>query len=103
MRNPAFLRQRFLIRLQPREKFDATKNALGDLGGEFPSRRNDAIEPEADFGGFAAHLQMDVARSGAFGQEHEIFQNLRRGDSGSPCIFRPHIFFRHEGFIHFRR
>jgi hypothetical protein len=33
VRNTAVLRQRFLIRFQPREKFDAAKNALGHVGG----------------------------------------------------------------------
>ena len=79
MRNAAVLRQRFLIRLQPREKFDAAKDALGDVGGQFASGRDDAVEPEADLGGLAAHLQMDVARAGALGQPDELFQNFRRG------------------------
>ena len=85
VRNPAVLRQRFLIRLQPRQKFDPAKNAFGHVGGQFASGSNDAVEPEADLGGLAAHLQVDVAGAGAFGLSNQLLQNFRRG-SFSPTV-----------------
>ena len=92
MRNAAVLRQRFLIRLQPRQKFDAAKNSFGNVGGQFAAGRDDAVEPEADLGGFAAHLQMDVARARALGEADEIFQNFRRGSSRKLFRQRPGFF-----------
>ena len=79
MRNAAVLRQCFLIRFQPREKFDAAKNALGHFGGKFRAGRDDAVEPEGNLRRLAAHLQMNVARPGAFGLLDQVLQNFRRG------------------------
>ena len=49
---------------------------------QFATGRDDAVEPEADFGGFAAHLQMDVAGARALGLLRPIapeFEFHRRG------------------------
>ncbi len=77
-RNAAVLRQRILIRLQPRQKFDAAKDAVGHVVGKFGAGSNDAIEAEADLGRLAAHLEVDVARPGAFGLMDQLLQNFRR-------------------------
>ena len=71
-RNAAVLRQRFLIRLQPRQEFDPAKNAFGNIGGQFAAGNDEAVKPEADLGGFAAHLQVDVAGPGAFGLANKL-------------------------------
>ena len=78
VRNAAVLRQRFLIRLQPRQEFDPAKDAFGHVGGKFRAGSNDAVEAEVDLGGLAAHLQVDVARPGAFGLMNQLLQNFRR-------------------------
>ena len=98
MRNAAVLRQRFLIRLQPREKFDAAENALGDFGGQFGAGRDDAVEPEADLGGFAAHLEMDVARAGALGLADKLLQDFRRCVLGMALLCFVLIFPGAHGF-----
>ena len=76
--NPAILRQRFLIGLQTGKIFDAPENAFGHVFGKFADaeksrhRGGSAISARC-----AAHLQMNVAGSGAFGALVELLQNFR--------------------------
>ena len=79
VRNAAVLRQRFLIRLQPCQKFDPAKNAFRHFGGKSGAGSNDAVEAEVDLGRPAAHLEVDVARPGALGLMDQLLQNFRRG------------------------
>ena len=78
----AILRQRFLVGLQTREKFDSTEHALGGIGADFFGRRHHAVEPEGNLGRAVAHLQMDVAGVRALGLRDEFFENFRRGNVG---------------------
>lgn len=77
--NSTVLRQRFLVGFQTGQEFDSSNNAVGHVGGQFQNRRDDAVEPERDFGGMSSHLEMDVTGPGPLGLANELFQDLRRG------------------------
>ncbi len=76
-RNATVLRQRILIRLQPRQEFDPAKDAIRHVGRKFSAGSDDAIKAETDLGGLAAHLEVDIARAGAFGLMDQLLQNFR--------------------------
>ena len=80
--DPAVLRKRILIRLQAREEFDAAKNAVSHFLRQVRDRGDDAIESKGYLGGFAAHLQMDVAGAGFLGLVNQVVQQLRRENLG---------------------
>ena len=67
-----------------------TRSAIS--AGSSRAGRDDAVQPEADLGRLAAHLQMDVAGAGALGEPDEIFQNFRRGSRRSFFGQRPGFF-----------
>src|SRR6266404_6532069 len=48
--NPAILRQRFLVRLEARQKLNTAKDTFGEFPGELGCRRHHPIEPERNRG-----------------------------------------------------
>ena len=78
--NPTVLGHGLLICLQTREKLDAAKHPLGEVGGRAGRRSHQAVQTEGNRRAVVVHLQMDVAGGSALGLVDQFFDDFRGGN-----------------------
>src|SRR5580765_3847280 len=76
--NAPILGKRLLVGLEPREKFDAAKDAFSNGSGQRGDGSQDAIQAKGNGSAISLRMEVDIAGVGALGLLDKPLENLGR-------------------------